>query len=472
MIEMTPASTPIWNSDLISTILNHAKFHPHKTALFQDNGPTLTYADLKKFIVEFQSGEEAFVFLALNSNVESISTFLSLIARGISVAIVSETFDDVVIAELISRYRPDAIYGASSVLQNWGFSEGLGLNDVSKFKFPEQKGSHSPIRIPQILLGTSGSTGSPKMVRLAYASIDANAADIANGLEISASDVAITVLPLSYTYGLSVVTSHLWAGASIFCSSLSPLDKDFIPSIRKNKVTNIPGVPFNFAIYKKIGLFKNLPPTVRYFSQAGGAMGLDEVISTRESLEKLGVSLYVMYGQTEATARIAICPPAKLAEHPDSVGYSVKSGSLKIGSANDVNEIVFTGPNVMLGYALNRADLSGPDELSGVLETGDLGRLEDGLLYITGRIKRIAKINGIRINTEELESKVNSICEAAVTADDNKIYVYWVGIEIHRIEIENVLKKSALLPRDFELISVEAIPRLSSGKVNYPKLLS
>jgi acyl-coenzyme A synthetase/AMP-(fatty) acid ligase len=173
-----------------------------------------------------------------------------------------------------------------------------------------------------------------------------------------------------------------------------------------------------------------------------------------------------MYGQTEATARMAVLPPDRLGDRLGSAGVAIPGGSFTIVDG----EIVYRGPNVMMGYAETEAELAGGDELGGVLHTGDLGHLdEEGFLHVTGRVKRIGKVFGVRVNLDDLERWLTGPAGVAVVPGDDRIAVFLVGAdEATRGAAAKELAARLHTRSDaFDVRAIEALPRLASGKVDY-----
>ena len=226
-----------------------------------------------------------------------------------------------------------------------------------------------------LLLSTSGSTGSPKLVRLSADSVQANAAAIAQYLHLRPSDTAVTTLPLSYCYGMSVVNSHLLVGASLELTDLSVVDPCFWELARAAEVTSFAAVPYTFDLLERVGFEHMNLPSLRYITQAGGRLDPDRVRSYAEMGLRQGWDLFVMYGQTEATARMAYLPPDQAAEHPHAIGVPVPGGSFRLEPVPGLDdcELVYTGPNVMLGYAERPEDLALGRVIT-ELHTGDLAR--------------------------------------------------------------------------------------------------
>jgi acyl-CoA synthetase (AMP-forming)/AMP-acid ligase II len=251
-----------------------------------------------------------------------------------------------------------------------------------------------------LLLSTSGSTGSPKLVRLSWANLSANAEQIAELLGIRESDCAATSLPIHYCYGLSVLHSHLARGASLALTELSVVDECFWGFVARAGATSFAGVPWTFEMLERAGFADRDLPSLRYVTQAGGRLDPERVVRWAELGRARGWDFHVMYGQTEATARMAHLPPDLAFTRPAAIGLPVAGAELDI----EDGELVFTGPNVMLGYATQPADLALGRTVHR-LRTGDLGRIApDGLFEVTGRSSRYAKVLGHRVDLDRVES--------------------------------------------------------------------
>jgi acyl-coenzyme A synthetase/AMP-(fatty) acid ligase len=325
-----------------------------------------------------------------------------------------------------------------------------------------------------LLLSTSGSTGSPKMVRLGLSAVRANARAIARALGITREEIAPSSLPIHYSYGLSVVNSHLVAGATVMLTDESLMSDGFWAACRAHQVTSLAGVPYSYQLLRRLDLAKLAPPELKTFTQAGGRMEPAMVLHFHKVVSARGGRLFVMYGQTEATARIAILAAEDLPECVGSVGRAI-DGEIEI--AED-GEVVYRGSNVMLGYAESRAEVNRPDELEGRLFTGDLGRLDEaGRLWITGRKKRIVKVFGNRLGLDELEAFLRSLeseCALAVIADGERVRVFVEspGPEAEKCATlrQRLAEHTGLHLSGFVVSAITAIPRLLGGKIDYQRL--
>lgn len=252
-----------------------------------------------------------------------------------------------------------------------------------------------------LLLSTSGSTGSPKLVRLSADNITSNAEAIADYLGIGADDRALATLPLHYCYGLSVLNSHLIAGAAVVLTEAGIVDPCCWDLAASGGATSFAGVPHTFSMLERRGT-DCLPETIRTVTQAGGRMGPEAVRRWAGIGRERDFDFVVMYGQTEATARMAWLSPELAAKRPGAIGVPIPGGEFRL----DGDELVYSGPNVMMGYAHEQGDLARGSEVD-ELHTGDLAtQAADGLWEITGRASRFAKPLGLRVDLQRLEESI------------------------------------------------------------------
>lgn len=320
-----------------------------------------------------------------------------------------------------------------------------------------------------VLMSTSGTTGSPKLVRLSRTNIDSNARAIASYLNITPTTRAITSLPLHYSYGLSVLNSHLAAGASVILTETPVNQPAFWELFEAQAATSIAGVPFSYELFERIGLRDRALPSLRTMTQAGGRMPPELVARYAGWAAERGIDFFVMYGATEATARMAYLPPAQALTHSDCIGVAIPGGRFRItnGESTGVGELIYTGPNVMMGYAEAQGDLARGAEL-GELATGDLAeRTEDGLFRIVGRLNRFSKLFGLRISHDEIERHLAGQGLAAVVTGNDKHIVVQVGQDA----VAAQLAAHYALPLDCFVVVGGETPRLPSGKPDYGALM-
>jgi acyl-CoA synthetase (AMP-forming)/AMP-acid ligase II len=315
-----------------------------------------------------------------------------------------------------------------------------------------------------LLLSTSGSTGSPKLVRLSHHNLASNAAAIAGVLDIRETDRAATTLPMSYCYGLSVIHSHLRRGAGLILTDHSVVDDEFWDLFRRYRGTAFAGVPYTFEMLERVGAQTLDLPHLRYITQAGGRMPPERVRRFAELGRRQGWDLFVMYGATEATARMSYLPPQLAASHPSAIGRAIPGGTFAIEATG---ELVYRGPNVMMGYAHRPQDLALGKTVD-ALHTGDIARRgADGLYEVIGRSSRFVKVYGLRIDLQRVEATLSDHGVTAFCTDvDDRLAVACAGH--HEAEIRHVAAVAAGVPAaTVQAMMVEELPMLPSGKPDY-----
>ena len=327
---------------------------------------------------------------------------------------------------------------------------------------------------------TSGSTGSSKFVRLSYRNICANTESIVDYLAIRNDDRAITSLPMHYVYGLSVINSHLHAGACIHLTDASLAEKRFWDQFRSHRATSLSGVPYTYDLLRKLRWADMNLPDLRVLTQAGGKLNATLVKDFAGVCLDKGIRFYVMYGAAEATARMSYLPPSLAQDKPASVGWPIPGGEfwimdetgMPISQPDMVGELFYRGPNVFLGYARTRDDLSLGDECNGVLQTGDLAKRDsDGAYYIVGRKSRYIKLFGNRINVEEVEQFIrNAGIDCVCAGDDEKLRIYITDPSQQLSVVAAAQHLTQLHPTAFRAVVIDEIPRNDSGKVLYADL--
>jgi acyl-coenzyme A synthetase/AMP-(fatty) acid ligase len=452
-------------------------------ALTCDRG-MLTFGALRRRVTAvtcmlFGDNGKRLAFCFLPNSVELVIAYLSAVTGGHAVGLLSPATPTVRRRRLIQAYRPEVVIAADDELAE--YLPGLGYRPLAWLR--EQWGLRGWMADPvgdlapdlALLLSTSGTTGTPKLVRLSGANIAANAVGIAASLGISPAQRAVTSLPLCYSYGLSIVNSHLAAGSCVAVTGQRPMTPLFWQFVHAHDVAEVAGTPLMHRVILSERRGPGLPPSVRVMTQAGGRLGTEQAGSAVAWMKATGGRFYCMYGQTEATARISCLDAAYLARKPDSVGTALPGGHITVGRplpGGADGPITYTGPNVMMGYATSRPDLARGPEVS-VLETGDLGRLdEDGFLYVTGRSSRFVKILDRRVSLDDVEEwfQLPGRC-AAVPGRRAAIVVFTTSqdgaLEASRRALTVALGAPASA---VQVQTIGTIPRTVNGKVDYAEL--
>jgi len=455
----------------------------NNVALINELGEVIQYSELfykREEISKHFKNRSVSLFLTDNS-IDSVIIYLSLLQSGSVPVLVDSSISNQFIQGLIKSYSPDYIVSLRNNELHFDDFESSGL--TSNYNLYTSKITKQAITNIDLglLLTTSGSTGSPKLVRLTYKNILENTKSICQYLGLVKNDRAITSLPMNYSFGLSVIQTHLYVGASILVTNKSIIEKDFWNLITDLNVTFLSGVPFTFEVLEKLK-FRNIDlHNLKYLVQAGGKLNINLVETfAKDSLEK-NRKFFVMYGQTEATARMSYMPYQNCLNKLGSIGVAIPNGKFTlvddntniINEINTTGELVYEGPNVCLGYANSRIDLDLGDENNGKLFTGDLASMdEDGYFYIVGRKKRFIKLFGNRTNLDEIEQllKSDSIDCACAGSDDNLV----VYITDYKIDINDLKKNiSTKLKIHHSVINIKYIvdiPKNTSGKINYQLL--
>ncbi len=391
------------------------------------------------------------VMLSGGNDVETVVSYLGALRGGHVPWLVPKGPNE----ELVERFDPDVVV-----------SRCAGFPVIRHRRAGSVHRLHPDLAL---LLGTSGSTGAPRLVRLSHDNLMSNAEAIADYLGITRADRAITTLPLHYCYGLSVLHSHLARGASLTLTDASVADAAFWDLLRDSRATSFAGVPHTFELLDRVGFASMDLPSLRYVTQAGGRLAPDAVRRFASLGARKGWELVVMYGQTEATARMAYLPPDLALSHPGTIGVPIPGGAFEIASVPEVadpevGELVYRGPNVMLGYADGPADLERGRDVE-ELRTGDLARRgSTGLVEVVGRRSRFLKLYGLRVDLDEVERILDGMGHDAVAAGSDELLTVGVVGEpcpgLARLLGERLGIPSASIA----VHALEAVPRLPNGK--------
>ena len=416
---------------------------------FIENDKVLNYEALEKAVTLFCNKlpqKKQLIAFIMHRNIDSVIAYLACLRMGHSVLMIDPSRTQAQKERLFDIYKPNFIY--------------------DDFLKPYHKKQHTIFKQLSLLLPTSGSTGSNKYVRLSKENLQTNCESITAYLRLQKSDIGITTLPLYYSYGLSVLHTHLQVGASMVLGEFSLTQKEFWDAFTQCRITNFNGVPYHYEILKKLRFQSKKHPSLRFLTQAGGKLHSDMVKHFAKDATENKKLFFVMYGQTEATARISFLPIENVLKKPSSIGIAIPNTKLTLEN----NELVFYGKNVMLGYANDYTDLTKEDELHGKLYTGDLGYQDnEGYFYITGRAKRFIKLFGNRINLDAIEQRLKqTFSEVVITGEDDKLFV-WM-LHDHTKEIAKILKNEFLLHHSgFTCKVCKEFFYTPSGKVDYKR---
>ena len=445
---------------------------------------TLTYKDLAGYVDKIKSviSGRTLAFCLCENSPGSVVSYLGYLGSKVVPLMVDKKIDRDLLKHLLEVYKPEYIAVPDEIRDEFTEFEGVAeylSYTLMRSKTPEPVELHPDLAL---LLTTSGSTGSPKLVRQTYTNIQSNAESIVQYLEITSDERPVTTLPMNYTYGLSIINSHLQAKATILMTDAPMNMKTFWTFMKDNKATSFGGVPFTYEMLKKLRFFKMDLPDLRYMTQAGGKLSPELHHEFATWAAERGKKFIVMYGQTEATARMGYLPAEKSIEKFGSMGFAIPGGKFilidvngnEITEPETVGELVYDGPNVTYGYAEKREDLAKGDERGGRLITGDMAKRDsEGFYFIVGRKKRFLKIFGNRVNLDEIDQLIkaafdNIECASSGVDDHMKVYI---TDESKCDEIRKWLSETTHLSESaFDVVYIEAIPKNEAGKVLYKDL--
>jgi long-chain acyl-CoA synthetase len=452
-----------------------------RPAIIVEGKPSLCYRELEEKVKNFERKlpKSELFFLIGGNDISTLICYLAALRCGAVPLLLDRGLTTDHVNRLIRTFDPASIFTSnpafldlSCTKEKWRLGE-YGFYQREK---AAPKLLHEDLAL---LMPTSGSTGSPKLVRLSIRNIINNAESIIQYLRINAEDRAITSLPFNYSYGLSVINSHLLAGASLVLSNKTLMDKGFWQQIRDHQVTSFAGVPYSYDILLKLNFGKIEIPSVKTLTQAGGRLAPIKMGQIQKVCKEKKINFFPMYGQTEATARIAYLAPEFIEAKLGSIGKAIPGGQLwlegedgeRIDSPGLIGELVYSGPNVSMGYAECQEDLKLGDVNLGVLRTGDLGHKDDeGYFFIEGRKHRFLKIFGIRVSldaVEEIATSKGLKCAAHGVDDRLKLFVV-ESPQLNPCALKAEMAISLNIhPSAVQVRFLPDLPRLHTGKVDY-----
>lgn len=460
------------------------RLHAGRTLFLYDDGRQFSYDDAVSLseTAAFSETRRRLVFCMCENDPGGMLGYLGLLAADAVPLMLSTKQQQPQFEGLLAAYQPAFVWlpqeraadvgGGEVVFSHLGYCL-VATNRQQDYQIHESLA---------LLLSTSGSTGSPKFVRLSHENLLSNAESIATYLALRADDLPITTLPPSYTYGLSIIHSHLLLGCTIALTSQTFFDRGFWDFLKQVGATSFGGVPYHYEMLKKLRFSGMELPSLRTLTQAGGQMAPELTREFAGFCASRKMRFFTMYGQAEATARMSYLDPEKVQDKAGSIGQPIPGGlfwledeqGTRLDGTDVVGELVYQGKNVSMGYAEGRQDLARGDELGGVLRTGDMARRDaEGDYYIVGRLKRFLKMFGHRVNLQDVENTLLADGYAvACGGQDNQLEVYVpqgtpeMATAI-KSRLVNLLKLS---PGAIRVLEVADLPRNDAGKVQYALL--
>lgn len=447
-------------------------------AVQTEQGQRLSYSQLELAANRIAAAMEPrkFTFCLCENTMGSFVGYVAFMMHNIPTVLLDASKDADIINDLIEHYQPQYVWcptkrvgDLSAAIPVWEYEDYTLLQTGEK-----DYEIHPDV---SLCLTTSGTTGSPKLVKLTKENLRSNAESIAEYLKITERERAITSLPMYYSFGMSVINSHLVKGATLLLTDKAVIQREFLTFLKEGKATSIAGVPYTYEMLRRLRFLKMDLPDLKTMIQAGGKLNASIVKEYVEAAKESGKEFIVMYGQTEAAPRMSYLPFDKALEKYASIGIAIPGGKLSVRDVTDQEittpdtdgELIYEGPNVCMGYAECIEDLAKGDENNGVLHTGDVARFDsDGYFYITGRMKRFVKVWGNRCNldaTEQLVKAITTSCACVGVDDMITVFVSESGLD-DKIK-EYLVDKTGLNIRAFDVKVVSEIPTLPSGKLDY-----
>jgi len=475
----------------------------------QSDSAELSYSDLKKsvlsmakILMEYGVKPGDRVVIVINNSIDYVIAFYAVWELGAVVVSISSQAKIYEIEKIINQSQAkcllvDNLNLKSKTLLNSSGVQIIALDEINITTVDNDKNENNIDRyffrahestLAQIIY-TSGTTGNPKGVLLSHGNLMTNTRDIVGYLNLTKKDSVLNVLPFHYSYGNSVLHTHLCVGAKVIVAGSMAFPQQVTNDIRKYRVSGFSGVASTFSLLLRHSDWISHPPSLKYITQAGGPMNKSLTNQLCKAINQR-TQLYIMYGQTEASARISWLPPASLKNKAGSVGIALAHLNIEIRNekgkslpANTTGEVYVSGKSIMQGYWNNSAATQKVLN-NGWLKTGDLGYLDtDGYIFLKGRNSDMIKVGAHRINPLELEEVINRldfINECAITGIDDemlgqKLQAYVVGDESK----ENLfaLKKhcNEYLPAykiPTKIKWVNQLPKTASGKIKRYQLNS
>ena len=452
-------------------------------ALYSDE-QEITYSELnavtEQIAQQFQG--RTLIFILASNTKGSLAGYVAAINSGVVPLMLDKDMDSQLLINLAEIYNPEFLWipvDCESVISMESVKYEAWDYRLVKTKYASAVRLYGELAL---LITTSGSTGSPKLVRQSYKNLIANTNSIIEYLRIGCDERAITTLPMNYVYGLSIINTHLYAGASIILTEYGMLQREFWSLFKDKQATSFGGVPYTYEMLDKMRIYNMNLLSLRTVTQAGGKLPVQLHHKLAEWAAKNNIRFVVMYGASEATARMGYLPADMAVDKEGSMGIAIPGGRFElrtqdneiISEPNQIGELVYYGDNVTLGYAQCVEDLSLGDERNGVLHTGDMAKCDaDGYYYIVGRLKRFIKVVGKRINLDEAEQLLKNQfpnAEIVCTGNDEKLMVFTTDETIGKDAVKYISEKLSINRISVSYMTISDIPKNGAGKVRYKEL--
>lgn len=465
----------------MTMFLNLDIHNKEKDAMIDDNGYKITYEELLSFIDEQKKviQSRSLIFILCENSVGAAAGYVACLANRIVPLMLSQSLDEQMLMMYIEKYHPQYLWVPSQLVNKFTFSVlwekyGYSLLKTDLDQYPLYDD------LSQLLV-TSGSTGSPKLVRHSYKNVEANAQNVAKAFGLTSDERAMVSLPINFTQGLSTVGSNLYAGGTLLFSTAGLMQKEFWDFVKNHHATSFTGVPYSYEILDKLRFTRMNLPDLKIVNQGGGRLTDVMFQKLAEYAANTGKRFIATYGSTETTSRMAYLRPEWALKKCGSIGEPLPNGKIDlldddgklITEAKQIGEIVYSGPNVTLGYGECGEDLIKGDERHGTYHTGDMAwRDEDGCYYIVGRKKRFLKLFGYRVSLDECERMLKKEFgpDCACVGTDKKLIVYTIYNDFKENMKKYLVQRTGINNAAFEIRVIDKIPKNDAGKTQYSQL--
>ena len=460
--------------------LNVDQHQQNKVAIKDDSGYSMTYGDVCRTIREFDALDlpRSVIFCLCENCAGSLIGYMAFENNRQVPLLLSAGLDEELRTRLESMYTPSYYWVPERKEQEIG-----GEKIYSAYGYVLLKTEYAPYPLNDklsMLLTTSGSTGSPKLVRHKYGNLEANAENVAKVFSWTVDEVGICDLPMNYTMGLNVINSHLVVGASVLMVKANLMDPDFWEFIKVNEGTSFCGVPFSYEVMRRVGFDKMELPKLYTLAEGGGKL-TDKMFKWIATYAKnSGKRFCATFGTSETSARMAFLDPELALEKIGSMGKAIPNGELFLldevpnEDGTVTGELGYRGPNVTMGYALCRDDLMKDDEFFGEYHTGDIAKRDaEGFYFIIGRKGRFLKLFGLRVSLDETERILKTQypnADFVCTGDDKQMNIFVTDKALEEEIIPFISGKTNLHRSAFRVFVIDEVPRNEYGKVKFAEL--
>ena len=459
------------------------RHEPNKVAVKDNNNDVLTYGELVTEVETFSKliVPRSIVFDLCKNTVGSLVGYLGFINGDAVPLALSSKIENGLLESLINEYVPAYLWLPTEQANNFPYEVSF-----EKYGYTLLKTGNNiyPVNEQlQFLMTTSGTTGSPKLVRYKKGNLEANAKNVAKAFGWTSKERPVCDLGMQYTMGLNVINTHLYVGATILLTTYNLMSSDFWDYIKGEKATNFTGVPFSYDIFYRLHFERMDLPYLRTLSEGGGKLTDARFLQLAEYARKNNKRFIASFGTTETSARMA-CLPAELAlSKIGSIGRAIPEGELFLIDSNGIElteseaegELCYRGPNVTMGYAETREELLKGDEFNGEYHTGDFARRDsDGCYFITGRMSRFLKLLSYRVSLDQCEKLIQEHfdLECACAGNDQRMEIYITDESKQKTVLDFISEKTNLFRALFKIHVLDNIPRNASGKIAYKELVN